>query len=136
VRTYDEGIRRQIEARMREILDGVTRAGGGTFELEYRNNAPATINDPELTARARASLERTLGEGNVYTTEPTMGGEDFAFFANEVPGVYFRLGVVEPGTESGAIHTPNFRAADGSVAVGMRAMANLVVDFLQGWSEE
>jgi amidohydrolase len=133
VRTYDEGIRRQIEARMREILDGVTRAGGGSFELEYRNNAPATINHPELTARARASLERTLGEGNVYTTEPTMGGEDFAFFANEVPGVYFRLGVVGPGTESGAIHTPDFRAADGSVAVGMRAMANLVVDFLQGW---
>jgi amidohydrolase len=136
VRTYDEGIRRQIEARMREILDGVTRAGGGSFELEYRNNAPTTINDPELTARARASLERTLGEGNVYTTEPTMGGEDFAFFANEVPGVYFRLGVVEPGTESGAIHTPTFRAADGSVAVGMRAMANLVIDFLDGWRED
>jgi amidohydrolase len=118
VRTYDEGIRRQIEERMREILDGVTRAGGGTFELEYRNNAPATVNDPELTARARASLERTLGSDNVSTTEPTMGGEDFAFFANEIPGVYFRLGVVEPGTESGAIHTPTFRAADGSVAVG------------------
>jgi amidohydrolase len=133
VRTYDEGIRRQIETRMREILDGVTRAGGGSFELEYRNNAPATINDPELTARARSSLERTLGAGQVATTDPTMGGEDFAFFADQVPGVYFRLGVVEPGTESGAIHTPTFRAADGSVAVGMRAMANLVVDFLRRW---
>jgi amidohydrolase len=133
VRTYDEGIRQQIEARMREILDGVTRAGGGSFELEYRNNAPATLNDAELTGRARETFERVLGEANVYTTEPTMGGEDFAFFANEVPGVYFRLGVVEPGTESGAIHTPTFRAADGSVAVGMRAMTHLVVDYLTGW---
>ncbi len=132
VRTYDEGVRRQIEARMREILDGVTRAGGGSFELQYDNNAPATINDPELTARARRTLERVLGEENVHTTEPTMGGEDFAFFADEVPGFYFRLGIVEPGTESGAIHTPTFRAADGSVPVGMRAMSHLVVDFLTG----
>lgn len=134
VRTYDEAVRQRIEERMREILDGVTRAGGGSYELEYTNNAPATINDPELTAKARASLERTLGEDAVYTTEPTMGGEDFAFFAREVPGVYFRLGVVEPGTESGAIHTPDFRAADGAVPAGMRAMAHLVLDFLQGWS--
>ena len=41
--------------------------------------------------------------------------------------------VVEPGTESGAIHTPTFRAADGSVPVGMRAMTHLVVDYLTGW---
>ncbi len=133
VRTYDEGVRQRIEERMREILDGVTRAGGGSYELEYVNNAPATINDDELTAKARASLERTLGAEAVYTTEPTMGGEDFAFFAQQVPGVYFRLGVVAPGTESGAIHTPDFRASDDSVPVGMRAMAHLVLDFLQGW---
>jgi amidohydrolase len=131
VRTYDEGVRQRIEARMREILDGVTKAGGGSFELDYVNNAPATINDDELTARARASLERTLGEDAVYTTEPTMGGEDFAYFAQQVPGVYFRLGVVAPGTESGAIHTPDFRASDDAVPVGMRAMTHLVLDFLR-----
>ena len=57
-----------------------------------------------------------------------MAGEDFAYFANEVPGFYFRLGVVKPGTTSGGLHTPDFRADDGAIAVGMRAMAQLVLE--------
>jgi amidohydrolase len=115
---------------MREILDGITRAAGGSFTLDYRNQAPPTINDPDLTDRARRTFERVLGAERVITPDPSMAGEDFAFFANEVPGVYFRLGVVDPGTESGALHTPTFRAADGAVPAGMRAMASVVADFL------
>jgi amidohydrolase len=130
VRTYDDEARATVERRMHEILDGVTRAGGGSYELEYENNAPATVNDAALTAFARQSLERTLGPQSVITTEPTMGGEDFAFFARVIPGFYYRLGVVEPGTDSGAIHTPTFRASDDAVAVGMRTMANLVIDYM------
>jgi amidohydrolase len=133
VRTYDEAIRAEIERRMREILAGVTAAGGGSYELDYRGNAPVTVNDPALTAKARKTLERVVGAEHVVTTDPTMGGEDFAYFAQRVPGVYFRLGVVEPGTECGAIHTPTFRASDDAVPIGMRAMSHLVVDFLQGW---
>jgi len=130
VRTYSTEIQATIERRMREILDGVTRAGGGSFTLDYRNNAPPTINDPELTARARGTLERVLGADKVVTPEPSMAGEDFAYFANEVPAVYYRLGVVAPGTESGALHTPTFRGDDSALAVGMRTMATLVVDTL------
>ncbi|MGH7544555.1 MAG: M20 metallopeptidase family protein [Gemmatimonadota bacterium] len=131
VRTYSEGARNEVERRMREILDGITRAGGGSFELDYRRNTPATINDPELTARMRPTLERVLGGGNVIEAPPTMGGEDFAYFANEVPGFYFRLGVVKPGTESGGLHTPTFRADDAAIPVGMRAMAHLVLSYLR-----
>ena len=50
-----------------------------------------------------------------------MGGEDFAYFADEVPGFYFRLGTIAPGTRSGGLHTPDFRADDGAIAVGIRA---------------
>ena len=75
--------------------DFLTRAGGGSYEIvQYRNNAPATINDPELSRRVRPAMVRSAGEGKVIDTSPTMGGEDFAFFANQVPGFYFRLGVV------------------------------------------
>jgi amidohydrolase len=130
VRTYNEEIRNEVERRMREILDGVTRAGGGSFELEYKRNAPATVNDPELTRRAVPLLQRALGAGNVKVVEPSMAGEDFAYFANEVPGFYYRLGVVKPGAASGGLHTPTFRADDGAVAVGMKAMARLLVDYL------
>lgn len=136
VRTYDREIQATVERRMREILDGVTRAGGGSFTLEYRNQAPPTINDPELTGRVRRTFERVLGAENVVTPDPSMAGEDFAFFAEEVPGVYFRLGVVAPGTESGALHTPTFRASDGAVPVGIKAMASAVADFLRSGADE
>lgn len=133
VRTYDESVRQTIERRMREILGGITQAGGGRYELEYKTNAPVTVNDPALTAKARAALEKILGAEKVVEVKPTMGGEDYAFFANVVPGFYFRLGVVAPGTTSGPIHSPNFRADDSAVPVGMKAVARLVAEALGGF---
>jgi amidohydrolase len=130
VRTYNEEVRAEVERRMREILDGITRAGGGSFELEYKKNAPATVNDQALSQTSAALLARSVGAGNVKVVEPSMGGEDFAYFANQIPGFYFRLGIVAPGTTSGGLHTPTFRADDSAVAVGMKAMSRLLVDWL------
>ncbi len=130
VRTYNEEVRGAIERRMGEILDGITRAGGGSYELEYKKNAPATVNEPALTQASAALLAQSVGAGNVKVVEPSMGGEDFAYFANEIPGFYFRLGVVAPGTTSGGLHTPTFRADDSAVAIGMKAMSRLLVDWM------
>lgn len=132
VRTYKEEVRVEVERRMREILDGITRSGGGSFELEYKRNAPATVNDADLTRTSAALLGQSMGAANVQVVEPSMAGEDFAYFANEIPGFYFRLGVVAPGTQSGGLHTPTFRADDSAVAVGMKAMSRLLVDYLRG----
>jgi amidohydrolase len=130
VRTYKEEVRNEVERRMREILDGITRAGGGSFELDYRRNAPATVNDPALTAASVEILKGVVGPENLVEVEPSMAGEDFAYLANEVPGFYFRLGVVAPGTTSGGLHTPTFRADDSAVPVGTRALARLVAETL------
>ena len=132
VRSYDADVRDLIERRMGEILAGITAAGGGTFALDYERGTPATINNPALTARMVPTLERVLGAANVKAIDPTMGGEDFAYFANVVPGFFFRLGQVAPGTTSGDHHTPTFRADDSSIAVGMRAMTNVLLDYLAG----
>ena len=130
VRTYNEDVRDAIERRMGEILQGITGASGGTFELDYDRGTPATLNDRQLTAWAVPVLHRAVGEANVVEVDPAMGGEDFAYFANEVPGFFFRLGQVPPGTTSGDHHTPTFRADDSAVPVGIRAMSRLVLDFL------
>ena len=133
VRTFSDDAREEVKRRITKILEGVTTAGGGSYEIvQYQNNAPATINDPELALRVRPALENAVGAESVIETSPTMGGEDFAYFANEVPGFYFRLGVVEKGMESGGLHTPTFRAGDGAVEVGIRAMVGLVLEFLGG----
>ena len=130
VRTYDLEVQDMVEKRMNEILKGITLAYGGSFELNYERGTPATINNPELCKQMIPTLERVVGKDNLKMMDPVMGGEDFALFANEVPGIYYRLGVVKPGTTSGWIHTPTFRADDSSLEVGIRAMSNLVLDYL------
>lgn len=130
VRTYSLEVQDEIERRMREILEGITAAGGGTFTLEYKRNTPATINDPDLTARMAPTLERIAGAENVDVVDPTMGGEDFAYFANEIPGFYWRVGQVAPGTESGDHHTPTYRADDTMIPYAIRSMATMVMDYL------
>lgn len=132
VRTYAPEVRDAVERRMDEILDGITAAGGGSYVLEYDRGTPATINDEALSARMAPTLERVVGADRVEVLAPVMGGEDFAYFANEVPGFFFRLGMVAPGEESGGHHTPTFRADDASVPIGMRAMSNLLLDYLRG----
>ncbi len=130
VRTYDPEVRDAVERRMDEILAGITAAAGATYELEYDRGTPATLNDPELSRRMAPALERTVGSDNVAEIDPSMGGEDFAYFADEVPGFYYRLGTTAPGGESGGLHTPTFTGDDGAIPVGMWAMAGLVVEFL------
>ena len=100
VRTYDPAVQDTVERRIREILDGVTRAGGGAFELDYERIVPVTINDPALTARSVPSLVAALGEDQVTVADPWMAGEDFSRFANEVPGFFYLLGtlVLPPST--------------------------------------
>jgi amidohydrolase len=130
VRTFDPRVQAEVERRMREILDGVTRAGGGTYELQYEKQTPVTVNNPELSARLRPTMERIMGAQNVVTVAPTTGAEDFGFFANEVPGFFYRLGTVAPGTTSGDHHTPTFMADDAAIPIGMRVMTGLVLDYL------
>ena len=131
VRTYNPDVRDAVEQRMGEILAGITAAGGGTYELDYDRGTPATINDPALGERMLPTLARTVGVENVVDLDPTMGGEDFAYFANEIPGFYFRLGQVIPGGTSGGHHTPDFQADNSAVPVGIRAMTNLLLDYLE-----
>ena len=130
VRTYGGDAQKTVERRMREILDGITKAMGGSYELAYEQTTPATVNDAGLTPSVRRSLEAALGADKVKTALPTMGGEDFAYFANTMPAVYFNLGTREPGGKSGGLHTPDFRAPDTAVEVGMRAMSRVIVDYL------
>jgi amidohydrolase len=132
IRTFDDATLETIQARMRDIFEGHTKAAHATYELSFVTGHPMTVNDAALTARLVPSLERLLGKDKVRLTPPITGAEDFSYFAQVVPGFYFRLGVVPEGKTSGGHHTPTFYAADESVPIAMRLMATLVVDYLAG----
>ena len=76
------------------------------------------------------SLRAVVGNAHVQILKPTMGGEDFAYFALEVPGFFYRLGIHKEGTVTGPHHSPTFRADDASVPIGMRVMSNVLLDYL------
>lgn len=131
VRAYDVAVQDLVEQRMHEILKGITSAYGGDYDMTYKRHTPATVNDDALTDWAGPQLETVLGEDNAQHFPPVMGAEDFAYFANEVPGFYFWLGVTPEGKTNSALHTPTMRADDAAVPVGIKAMTALVINYLE-----
>jgi amidohydrolase len=131
IRTFKSEMSTLAEARLRAILKGVTEATGATGEVvRYERFAPATINDAELTRESLPALERVVGKQHVIRVPPSMASEDFSFFANAVPGFFYRLGQVKAGTTSGDHHTPTFLADDSSIPVGIKAMSFVILDYL------
>ena len=131
VRTYDAVFRDGIIEQMERILKGITSAHGATYEMEYRKTYPSILNDRKLIDATLPAFRRIVGEKNVIELIPGMGGEDFSFFAQVVPGFYFRLGVanVEKGMTYGG-HTPMYDCDEESLKTGVAVMAAAVCDFL------
>ena len=132
VRTHDPEVRRQVEAAFERVVTKTAEAQGATAEVRYEHITPVLVNDPALTARMRRTLARVTGAGGkVADLPPSLGGEDFAFYAREVPAMYFRLGVGNPakGAVHG-VHTPRFVMDEDALTVGVRAMSQLAVDYL------
>jgi hippurate hydrolase len=85
---------------------------------------PPIVNPTRESNWARRAVERVLGEGSVVPFNITnMGGEDFAFYLERIPGCFLRVGAREPGSERTPAHNPKFLAAEASIFVGAAALA-------------
>jgi len=120
-----------VKGRMEAIVKGITSSFGASYALKYEEGAPVTFNDPALARASLPALEAVAGSGNLMTPPPQMGAEDFAYFQQRVPGFYFFVGVANPAKNITAmIHTEHFDIDEAALAVGMRAMATAVADYL------
>jgi amidohydrolase len=127
VRTYDAAVQDRVVALIEQITKGIAASHGATAELRYRKGYPATVNDPALVQRMLPVLQTVAGAGNVLAVQPSMGGEDFSYFAQKVPGFYIGLGVARAGVEKPAgLHTPDFEIDESALLTGMRAMAAML----------
>jgi amidohydrolase len=131
VRTYDAAFRDGVIEQMHRILKGITEAHGASYEMDYRKTYPSIHNDQKLVDATLVSFRRVFGEQNVMQLIPGMGGEDFSFFAQVVPGFYFRLGVAneEKGITAGG-HTPMYDCDEDAIKTGVQALAAAVCDRL------
>lgn len=113
VRTYKAEVRQNVLAAIERIAKGVALTAGVPAQLApivkvSEANAPATYNDPALTARLGAVLEQSLGTNNVTKVPPVMGSEDFGFFGldgHKIPGFYFYVGVYAPAQVAESLKT-------------------------------
>lgn len=133
IRTFDDQVQADIHARVKKIAEGVAAGAGATVEVRIDKGPPVTSNDPTLTARMLPTLER-VAPGRVSESELITGAEDFTFFQREVPGLFFFVGIT-PKAEVGKAaqnHSPRFFVDEAALLTGVRAMAHLAADYLQG----
>ena len=133
LRSLDPEMREDVRARVKRTAEQIAEAANATAEVSIYPGYPVTMNDATLTQWAAPILERVAGKGKANLGPPSLGGEDFSYFANEVPGVFFFLGTVpadkDPKTAA-ANHSPYFFVDESTLPVGVRALATLAVEYL------
>ena len=131
VRTLDFGMQKHINQRMKELAEGIAAAYGGTAELDIQNSTSITNNEPSLVNELLPTLERVAGKDQVVLSKATTGAEDFSYFQEQVPGFYFFLGGMTPGsTGSYPHHTPDFIIDESGLLLGVKAMTEISLDYL------
>jgi amidohydrolase len=132
IRTYDGAVRRKVLELARQIVEHTALAHGTQGKFSDEDLGPATWNDPELTRRMKPTLVKIVGAANAQEVEPLMAAEDFAFYGQKIPALFVFLGVWDQRLPQHSLHTPQVLIDERALPVGVRLLAMLAVDYLQG----
>ncbi len=133
IRTFSEPMRRDIHRRIEQTATSIAASAGAEAEVVIGQGVPVTVNDPELTRRMLPTLEAVADDSRLLESSLVTGAEDFSFFANEVPGLYFFLGVTPAGQNPATApsnHSPRFYVDESALPTGVRALSYLALDYL------
>ena len=132
IRTYDADVRKGVHRDLKQVAENIAASAGAKAEVEIIEEYDPLVNTPQMAARMAPVLERAA-DGNVQVMNQTGAGEDFSFFLNEVPGLFFNVGIVPPGQDPAKVapnHSPNFMIDESALVVGVRALASVTVNYL------
>jgi amidohydrolase len=131
-RTMDEEWRKKAHGLIEQIADGIARSMGGSCQVDIRHGYPVLHNNEKITQLAKKKAEDFLGVHKVEEMDLRMTAEDFAWFAQALPGMLYRFGVKEPAQDKVFnLHTPGFRADESALETGVALLAYLSVELLQ-----
>lgn len=133
IRTLDPEVRKMIHERIGITARRIAESAGATAEVKIKLGLPVTVNDRELTERMVPVLKRTFGGDNVLTVPPMTVAEDFSYYQEQIPGMFFFLGVTPPDADPAAVaplHSPNLFVDESAMAVGVRSFCHLVLAYL------
>lgn len=122
--------------RIKQIVTKTAEAAGAVAEVEipYSAHYPVTFNDSTLTLKMLPSLKKAAGENNVILTAAKTGAEDFSFYQQRVPGLFFNIGGMPKGNDpktTPSHHTPDFFIEESGMKTGIKAFLYLVTDYMR-----
>lgn len=132
VRTLDKAMRETVLEKIRFKAETIAKANGATAEVVIENKTLVTYNDPELTKRMIASLEKAAGKEHVRPRAWVTGAEDFSFYGEKAPSLFLYFGGMPEGMKAenaAPHHTPDFYVDDSELYVGVKAFCQLIFDY-------
>ena len=132
IRTLDTAMQDKIHADIRRTAEHIAASQGATVDVEIERGYPVTYNDPALTEQMAPTLERVGGDKTMRIDAIT-GAEDFSFFQKKIPGLFIMVGGMPEGkdpSEAAPHHTPDFYIDESGMKTGVRALANLTIDYM------
>ena len=131
IRTLDYDMKEQINIRMMEMVPAIAKAYGGDATIEIKDATDITYNNPTLVNQMIPTIKRVTGEANLQTQKAVTIAEDFSYYQREIPGFFFFLGGMAPGsTESFPHHTPDFLIDDSGLLLGVKTLTEMSLDYL------
>jgi amidohydrolase len=127
-RTFNRDVWMSWPERMETVVRGVCESMGATYELDYQQGYPPTINDAEMAEMARRCAIQVVGEDKVVVPEATMGGEDMSFFLEASKGCYLFLGAGREG--SAPLHNCRFDFNEDVLLTGVETYCRMVLELL------
>ena len=122
----------QIQKRVREIAAGIAAALGAEIDVDIVPGFAPLINDPAETERILRLAREMVGDANVsIRPDPSMGGEDFAYFNQAVPGAYYHIGCATK-QPAAALHSHEFTLDERCLPLGAAMHCAIVFDYLEG----
>lgn len=134
IRSLDSKVQQMVHSRIKQIATAIAESAGATADVSITNKTAITYNDPSLTEKMIPTLEAVAGKENVLLTPAVTGAEDFSFYQEKIPGLYFFLGGAPKGkpiSETAPHHTPDFYIDESGFVLGMKAMSDLTIDYME-----
>ena len=134
VRTFNEDMRADIHARIRNTVEMIARSAGASAQVHFDNAYPVTVNDVSLTERMVPTLQRVAGADKVFVGQKITGYEDFSYYQQKIPGFFYFLGITPRGTDrkqSAPNHSPRFFVDESALVLGVRSLAHLTLDCMR-----
>ena len=139
IRTLDKKVQEMVHNRVKQIATNIAESAGATADVNITTKTLITYNDPLLTEKMLPTLEAAAGKNNVILTPADTGAEDFSYYQDKIPGLYFFLGGMPKGknpADTASHHTPDFYIDESGFVLGMKTMSDLTIDYMEMHSKK